>query len=222
MHGKLRLQLPLWIMLLLGSVAPAREMGLDPSRLPREGRSLDDFTRYGWVAATLDNGDLNDDGIPDIAAILTQPPSKPDNGAESQRILLVLISSANGTFLPGVSDGGLLVCVHCGGVKESAGVNIKKGILVVSQLTGSREFTDQTWRFRYEATTRRFALIGQDVRTGDSALGTGKKESYNFLTGVKISERYRYDRKRDREITRSSKKEKIPKRVRFLGDTGNE
>jgi hypothetical protein len=214
----LRLPLPLFLLMLsLSSVVPAQEKAIDLSHLPREGRLLADFTPPGWAVEEKADGDLNTDGIADIAAILVQSSSGP-NAEEGQRILLVLVGGANGKFSLGGSNGELLMCIHCGGVKESADVDIKKGIVIVSQLIGSREFTDQIWRFRYAAKSRRFVLIGKDVTHGDGALGTGMKESFNFLTGIKISESYRYDQKRDREITLSSKKEKIPKRTPFLED----
>lgn len=218
MNRTLRLPLPLFLLMLsLSSVVPAREKAFDPSKLPREGRSLADFTTPGWSVEEKADGDLNADGIADIAAILVQS-SSGRKAEEGQRVLLVLTGGAHGKFSLGGSNGKLLVCALCGGIKESAGVAIKKGVLIVSQLSGSREFTDQIWRFRYDRKTRRFVLIGKDVTHGDGALGSGDKESFNFLTALKISESYRYDQKRDREITLSSKKEKIPKRTPFLED----
>jgi hypothetical protein len=216
----MRLQLSFFfsLMLTLGSGASAQEKAFSPGALPREGRSLADFTPRGWAVADRANGDLNADGIGDMAAILVQHSSGSDILEESQRVLLVLVSGAPGKFLLGGAHDGLLECVHCGGVKESVGLEIKKGVLIVRQLTGSREFTDQTWRFRYDPKSRRFVLIGKDVTHGDGMLGTGKKESFNLLTGLKISESYRYDQKRDREISLSSKKEKIPKQTPFLED----
>ncbi|MGJ0485583.1 MAG: hypothetical protein ACR65R_13800 [Methylomicrobium sp.] len=217
----LRLQLPIFLLtMMLCRMAPAQEaVVFDTSKLPQEGHSLADFTPHGWLVADRADGDLNADGISDKAAILVQQSSRAEqheNLVESQRVLLVLISGKKGKLLLGGSQPDLLQCLHCGGVKESVGIEIKKGILIVSQLTGSREFTDQTWRFRYDPKTRRFMLIGKDVTYGDGALGTGDKESFNFLTGLKIRESYRYDQKRDREITLSSKKEKIPQRTSFL------
>jgi hypothetical protein len=218
MNRTMRLPLFLFLLMLsLSSVVPAQEKAFDPGKLPREGHSLADFTPPGWSVEEKADGDLNADRIADIAAILVQSSSGQD-AEEGQRVLLVLVGGAHGKFSLGGSNDELLVCVHCGGVKESAGVDIKKGVLIISQLIGSREYADQIWRFRYAAKTRRFVLIGKDVTHGDGALGTGDKESFNFLTGLKISESYRYDQKRDREITLSSKKEKILKRTPFLED----
>jgi hypothetical protein len=197
--------------------ASAQEAAFDSSQLPREGRTLDDFTPRGWAAADKTEGDLNADRIADIAAILV-PVSAGSPVEEGPRLLAVLLGGADGKFRLAGSNDELLVCVHCGGVKESAGIEIKKGVLIVSQMTGSREYTDQTWRFRYSPKLSRFVLIGKDRTDGDAILGAGDKVSSNFLTGLKISARYRYDQKRDREIMLASKKEKIPKKTPFLED----
>jgi hypothetical protein len=202
---------------LLGHAAQAQEAAFDPGLRPRDGHSLDDFTPRGWTAEDKADGDLNADGIADIAAILV-PSSTGADAEEGPRVLLVLFGSAGGKFRLAGSNDGLLVCVRCGGVKESAGVEIKKGVLIVSQMTGSREYTDQIWRFRYDPKRLRFLLIGRDVAHRDAILGSGEKESANFLTGIRISESYRYDEKRGREIAHSARKEKIPKQTPFLED----
>ncbi|WP_169740948.1 hypothetical protein [Methylomicrobium agile] len=204
-----------------GHAVRAQEVAFDLNPLPREGRTLDDFTPRGWTVADKTDGDLNADGIADIAAILV-PSSTDSTAEEGPRVLLALLGGAGGKFRPAGHNGGFLVCMHCGGVKESSGVEIKRGVLIVHQLTGSREFTDQTWRFRYDPKLSRFVLIGKDRTDGDGLLGTGDKVSFNYLTGFRISERYRYDPKRNREITLASKKEKIPKTTPFLEDVGME
>ena len=98
----------------------------------------------------------------------------------------------------------------------------RKRSLSSVQLSGSREFTDDTWRFRYDPPTRRFVSIGRDIENGDSALGTGKVESFNFLTGLKITETYRYDKEGKRKITISTKREKGPKNTPFIEDVETE
>jgi hypothetical protein len=214
---------PLALVLLTATLghASAQEAAFDSGRLPREGRALDDFIPRGWAAADKAEGDLNADGIADIAAILV-PVSAGSPLEEGSRILVVLLGGADGKFRFAGSNDELLVCVHCGGVKESAGVDTKKGVLIVSQMTGSREYTDQTWRFRYDPKLSRFVLIGKDRTDGDAILGAGDKVSSNFLTGLKISESYRYDEKRGREIAHSAKKEKIPKQMPLLEDVKTE
>ena len=199
---------------------PAQESLLEPGRLPRSGRSLDAFVPRGWTVEARADGDLTDDAIADIAAILAQ--STPDRDAdEAVRTLLILVGEPNGTWTSGGVDGGLFVCVGCGGVKESVGIEIARGVLLVHQLTGSRQYTDETWRFRHDPKLRRFLLIGRDVTNADGFVG-GQRDSENFLTGIKISERFRYAPKSDKEITVSSKKDRIARQARFLEEVGME
>jgi hypothetical protein len=116
------------------------------------------------------------------------------------------------------SNERLLQCTTCGGFKGGVTIELKKDVIIVGQMTGSRGFTDETWRFRHDPQTRRFVLIGRDIETGDSVLGTRKIESFNTLTGFKIVETYRYDRKGDRKITISSKKEQGPRNTPFFDE----
>jgi hypothetical protein len=209
------------LVLILGAAAQAQEDGLPVKHLPREGQTLVDFLPDGWMVEEEVSGDLNGDGGADIAAILIQ--DQPDFDAsglksERQRGLVVLIGYENSGFhLAGTNDS-LLHCTTCGGVKEGVGLDIKKGILVLSQLSGSRLYTETTWRFRYDHQTQRFILIGRDAENADGTLGTGKVESCNCLTGLKLTETYRHDRDGKRRITLSTTRGQCPKKTPFVED----
>lgn len=209
------------LILLVAGVAPAQEKGFPVKDLPREGKLLGDFLPRGWVVEEQVYDDLNGDGVPDIAAILIEDkPDSDESGVknERQRGLMVLLGREHEKLMLAGSNDRLLQCTTCGGVKGGVAIEIKKGIMIVTQFSGSREFTDDTWRFRYDPQTRRFILIGRDTENGDSALGTGKVESFNTLTGLKITETYRYDREGKRKITVSTKREKVPRKTPFLED----
>jgi hypothetical protein len=209
------------LILLVGGATPARAEGFPAKDLPREGKSLEDFLPRGWVVEEQVQGDLTGDGVTDLAAILIEDkPDDDENGTknERQRGLIILVSQGKERLMLAGSNARLLRCTTCGGVKGGVTIELKKGVIIVGQLIGSRGFTDETLRFRYDPQTRRFVLIGRDIETGDSVLGTGKIESFNTLTGLKITETYRYDRKGDRKITISSKKEKGPRNTRFFDE----
>jgi hypothetical protein len=189
-------------------------------RLAHAGKALHDFLPAGWIVEEQAAGDLNGDGASDLAAILVQ--SKPEfdkDGivSDRQRGLIVLLAGRKGFTLAGVNDE-LLQCTTCGGVKEGVSINIRKGVIILSQLSGSREFTDETWRFRYEPGSRRFILIGRDTEYGDSILGTGTTKSINCLTGRTVSEMYRYDAEGSRRISLSKKTGSVPRNTPFLED----
>lgn len=156
--------------------------------LLHEGTSLENFVPKGWKVDFQVSGDLNSDGIPDIAAILVE--DKPENdlsGADEgpAHAFIVLLSADNGKFTLSGKNDKLLLCKGCGGVKEFVDIRIKKGVLVVSQMSGSREYAYTTWRFRYDPKMQRFVLIGRDNEEGDNATGEKTTESSNYLTGVK-------------------------------------
>jgi len=180
-----------------------------------------DFLPRGWMIEQQAGGDLDGDGVADIAAILVQEkPVVDKSGVESEleRGVIVLLGNSKGKFRLAGANNALLRCTKCLGVKEGVSICIKKRVVIVGQMSGSREFTDETWRFRYDAGNQRFILIGRDVESGDGMVGTGKIESFNYLTGIKITETYRYDEKGERKITISSKKRKGAKATPFMED----
>ncbi len=207
------------ISLLLVSIfiVSARSEGFPVKSLPAEGRSLQAFVPRGWSVEQQANGDLNGDGVSDIAAILVQTKAED----EDQRALIVLFGHAGGNLTLAGTNDKLIQCKGCGGIKEGVEVEIRKGIAIVEQDSGSREFARGTWRFRYDAQARRFLMIGKDIETGDGMRGTGKTESFNYLTGLKITETYRLAKDGERKIVTSSKKEQCPKETPFLEDVSD-
>lgn len=215
------MRLSLLLFILLGWAAQARTEGLPVKDLPPEGKSLVDFLPKGWTVEEQVNGDLNGDGVPDIAAILVQgkPEGDPSEAEdEPQRALIVLLGRDKEKFVLAGTNNKLLECKGCCGIKEGVGISIKKGVIAVDQMSGSREFSKETWRFRYDPQTQRFVLIGRDIDTGDGMRGTGTIESFNFLTDRKITETYRHDKNGERKIATSTKKEKATRKTPFIED----
>ena len=211
------MRLSLLLLIVLGWAAQARTERFPVKDIPPEGKSLVDFLPKGWIVEDQAKGDLNGDGVSDIAAILVQ--GKPDSAEdEPQRAVIVLLGRDEGKFIRVGTNDKFLECKGCLGVKEAVGISIKKGVIVVDQMSGSREFSNETWRFRYDPKTQRFVLIGRDLDTGDGMQGTGTIESCNFLTGRKITETYRYDENGERKIATSTKREKCPEKTPFIED----
>ncbi len=210
----------LWLILLIPVIwAPqVRTEEFSAKDLPREGKSLSDFIPEGWTIEDQAKGDLNGDGVSDVAAILVQTTEEVENG----RALIVLLGRGGGKFVLAGTNGKLIQCKGCGGVKEGQGVQIKKGVIVLYQWTGSREYAQYTWRFRYDPKSERFVMIGKDIDNADAGVGNGTIESFNYLTGRKIVETYRYDEKMEHKIATSTKKESGPGETPFLEDVEGE
>lgn len=186
------------LVLLLSTPSPAQEGGgaaFDGSRLPEAGRAAADFVPAGWVLEEQVAGDLDGDAVSDLALkLIQQKPAgaKDDEIVERQRALVVLLRGQDGGLRRAGAAGKVLQCTSCGGafygvVEAPAEVKIERGVIVVKQEFGSREVTEHTYRFRYDAAAARFVLIGFDSTTRDRLTATVTQESTNFLTGRKVT-----------------------------------
>ena len=196
---------------------------IDLKQVPVEGNSVQDFVPRGWKIEGRTDGDLNADSKPDTALKLIEDlPEETADGALNirYRALLVLLKTEDGKLLRAGAGTRLLQCTGCGGMLGTGGgdIAIEKGVLVVYQLSGSRESTDVTQRFRYDPRLKRFVLIGQDTVNTDRLTGESTNESANYLTGVKIIKKTRLDKSGEHEIPVSSTTKKIPPTRRFLED----
>jgi hypothetical protein len=204
---------------------------LDPKLVPAEGRSARDFVPNGWKVETGEGvvtGDLNRDGAAD--AVLRLVEDLPVEGADGTlntryRALVILLAKPGGGFARAAVAAKLLGCSLCYGVLgDPEGGNIqvaiRNGILDVSQLSGSREATDLTLRFRHDPATGRFQLVGEERSDYDRAAGGGTGTSTNYLTGVRVTKTTTVGRG-GREST-TSKTTRVPRTRRFIEEVDYE
>ncbi len=176
------------------SSAQQDKPSFDKSRVPSSGNAAKDFVPPGWKIEEQIAGDLNGDSAPDYALKLVEDQPATDKegiATERQRALVIVFASSEGKLSRAAVSDNLLQCTRCGGafygvVESPANVKIEKGVLVVEQDHGSRNITDTTFRFRYEADTGKLALIGFDLSDTDRLTGNTVSESTNYLTGVRI------------------------------------
>lgn len=198
---------------------------LDAGRVPAVGKSFADFVPRGWVLEEKVEGDLDGDRVPDAALRLIEdlPQESKDGTWNNRHRALVVVFKRAGSFERAAVATRLLYCSLCGGaLSDPAGGNlaleIKNGVLNVSQLSGAREATDLTQRFRYDARTKRFALIGEDVENYDRAVGDSTKTSTNYLTGVSVTEKRRVLKEGQEPKLVSTTRKKVAARRTFIED----
>jgi hypothetical protein len=204
---------------------------LDPKLVPAEGQSARAFVPKGWKVETdagVTSGDLNRDGADDAVVRLVE--DMPVEGADGTlntryRALVILLARPGGGFTRAAVASKLLGCSLCYGVLgDPEGGNIqvaiRNGVLDVSQLSGSREATDLTLRFRQDPETGRFQLIGEERSEYDRAAGGGTGTSTNYLTGVRVAKTTTVGRG-GREST-STKTTRVPRTRRFIEDVDYE
>jgi len=171
----------------------AQEAPLKISQVPASVAKLTAFVPTGWKIEKQVNGDLNRDKVADAALVLVRSGKTKDaNGYATARSRALVVALKNGrswkrvgvnnSLLMGTRDGG----AFWGMMETPVEVSIEKGILNVQQESGSRETSDSTHRFRYDARKRAFFLIGFEYKGNDRLTGGGRSVSSNFLTGASI------------------------------------
>jgi hypothetical protein len=182
---------------------------IEKSRIPAEADSIQKFVPEGWKVEEQVTGDLNGDSVPHYAVKLVEDkPAKDsdDVATERQRALVIVLQQQGGKLSRAAVANKLLQCTRCGGsfygVTESpANVKIEKGVIVVDQDHGSRNLTNTYYRFRYDAGSRQFVLIGFDYADADRGTAKVVSESINYLTGVRTV----FRSKGNRDVKSSSK-----------------
>jgi hypothetical protein len=206
---------------------------LDPKLVPAEGHGARDFVPRGWKLEGDEGevaGDLNKDGTPDaVLRLVEDAPVEATDGTYNTRYraLVILLAKPGGGFKRAAVATRLLSCTLCAGMLgDPAGSNIqieiKNGVLNVNQLSGSREATDLTQRFRYEAGSARFLLIGEDVNNYDRLTGASITVSTNYLTGVSVTKKTRATREGRDPVVISNKTTHVPTTRRFIEDVDYE
>ena len=205
---------------------------LDVKLVPSEGRALSDFVPKGWKIEGDEgeiSGDLNRDGVPDkVLRLVEDLPVEASDGTYNTRYraLVILFAQPGGGFKRAAVATKLLGCTLCAGVLGdpeggNVSIDIKNGVLNVNQLSGSREATDLTQRFRYDSPSARFQLIGEDVDNYDRAAGGGTSVSTNYLTGLRVTKVTKPTRG-ERDSVVSNKTTHVAAARRFIEDVDYE
>ncbi|WNR44154.1 hypothetical protein [Paenibacillus roseipurpureus] len=171
-----------------GSVAPSP--AVSPKPILSGAKELGDLVPAGWQPLVRNDrpekaeGDLNKDGIPDVAMVIEQKGSK--QGEAPQRALLIAFGNGEGTYTPSIIAKQAILRADEGGIwgDPLTEIGIDRGSVVVSFYGGSNERWYANYRFRFQNDD--WYLIGATLGsffTGTMTEETGNEEDYNLLTG---------------------------------------
>lgn len=218
----------LFLLLACSASAQAERHVIKAADIAASGAAVEEFVPKGWKIEEPVKGDLNQDGVADVALKLIEASSAndakdKDAPQERARALVVLWRKADGRLERAAVADRLLMCTTCGGAfyglaDAPAEVAIRNGVLIVKQSAGSREVTETTFRFRYDPAAARFRLIGYDTVTTDRLTGRATDESTNFLTGLKITKKIRVNPKIGREVPIATTRKRVAVKPAFLED----
>ncbi|MFB6457822.1 hypothetical protein ACE38W_21305 [Chitinophaga sp. Hz27] len=169
--------------------------------IPSTGNSPKAFVPAGWKIIQQSAGDLNKDGLADVAMIIENTDKRnihknPDLGADTlnlnPRWLIILFQQPGGSYQLSVVNKKLIPsendaespCLE-DPLGEGADTLIMKGVLSISfhyfMSCGSYESSSSTYVFRYQH--QHFELIGMDTESYSRASGEMEQNSINFSTG---------------------------------------
>jgi hypothetical protein len=140
----------------------------------------------GFVESGDATGDLNGDGIPDVAVLLADKAMKED-AADKPLALRVYFADKSGK-LTLATEAPKAACLGCGGVKGGDApytLEIKKGVLSLTYDGGSRETESYTTKWRYQHGD--FELVGihevqMDTLAGDKGMIRSIERDVNVST----------------------------------------
>jgi hypothetical protein len=208
----------LLILLLTGTCFSARAdtgTALNEKAVAKTGTKTTDFVPRGWKSDEEIKGKLKADSVEDAVLQLVEDKGPKGEGEDRSRALVILSKGADGKYHLAAVAGKLIQCAGCGGVlggQAGADIKISKGVLLVRQLSGSREATDHLQRFRYDTQSGRFMLVGEDIDEYDRAVGDSVLTSINYLTGKKTIEKRKFDKKLNRYVSKGRQVKAIAKK----------
>ena len=169
--------------------------------LQTEGATAADFAPNGWKVESTLAAELDGVAPPDLVVVLLGP-----GDVDQPRALVWLHGRAKGGFTLIDSNVGMLACFQCLGVKGGDGapeLSVKKRVLTVSSMGGSRQSYSATHRFRFEgglvrlvgARDPRAVLGGRSAWLGEA--NEGEREAHEG-TGPARARKSRGETERER------------------------
>lgn len=186
---------------LLSATASAQELEIPPAKypdLPAVGSRVEDFVPAGWKLEQSLAGDLNKDGVDDIAIVLRE--ENPANVLKNERLgenpfntnprILAAAFGSGGVYKLALQDHSLIPRRESptldDPMDEGGGISIDRGSLVVNlrffASAGAWETFSSAFRLRHDGET--FRLIGYDKNWVHRASGEEQTTSINYITGV--------------------------------------
>ena len=168
--------------------------------LPLRADAPPRFVPEGWRLETQLESDYDGDGAVDIAMVIRN---------DDERWLLVALGEGKGLKRIGLGE---LDPYPLG----DASLEAKKGVLLITDLTGGTTAIQSTYRYRYEAASGRMQLIGDDASLYSRTNTHGGVEvSTNRLTGVRLTQESTLDDKGEYRFSKQ-KQSTVPKEKLYL------
>lgn len=176
--------------------------------LAGKGRTVESFVPEGWKLIAQTSGDLNKDGLSDIAGVVESSRKwEGDSGDAAPRLLFIAFQGTDGLYRLSVQTEKAILREDQGGVwgDPFESLSVDRGSILIKFYGGSNYRWGYIYRFRYQ--DGGWYLIGATIDSYFTGTGEGFTEDFNLLTGKMI--RTKTDdkgRKKEETINRGKKK----------------
>ncbi len=147
------------------------------------GKDLTSFVPKQWKVLKSVQGDLNKDGLDDIAAVI----EKEGNSSESaQRILFIALQKPDKLYYLSIQSDKAILKADEGGVwgDPFSDLSIENGSLLITFYGGSNWRWEKIYRFRYQ--DNGWYMIGATIKSNFTGTYEATEDDYNLLTGDMI------------------------------------
>ncbi len=159
-------------------------------KIKASGKSLNDFIPTDWKLIDKAEGDLNNDNLIDIAAVIEYTVEPKQNDEEEwfgqPRILFIVFKNSDGTYKLSIKSSEVIMRAGMGGVYGDpfAGIKYSRGSIVISSYGGSAWRWGFTNRYRFQ--NDGWYLIGMTELSEYIHTGESETTDTNCLTGDQI------------------------------------
>ncbi len=170
-----------WILGMNLTVTAAEKSAALPIRV-KVGKNIESFIPAGWKLIKKTGGDLNQDGLDDIAGVIEYGKTDSKDSQAPPRVLFIAFKD-KGNYQLSVQTAKAILKADQGGVwgDPFEDILVNRGSLLINFYGGSNYRWAYRYRFRYQ--NYGWYLIGARIDSYFTGTGEGTTEDYNLLTG---------------------------------------
>ncbi len=170
-----------WILGMNLTVTVAEKSTVLPIRV-KVGKNIESFIPAGWKLIKKTRGDLNQDGLDDIAGVIEYGKTDSKDSQAPPRVLFIAFKD-KGNYQLSVQTAKAILKADQGGVwgDPLEDISVNRGSLLMDFYGGSNYRWAYRYRFRYQ--NHGWYLIGATIDSYFTGTGEGTTADYNLLTG---------------------------------------
>ena len=144
---------------------------------PSTQTELAPFVEPGMRIRDKTRGDINNDDLPDVIAVVESAEDK-----KTPRSVVLLVSDTTGVLHKMAQNDKIVPCFNCGGIfgDPFSYVQLSNGVITVVTEGGSREHWWNEYVFKYSPSSKNAMLIS--VKRGISDTSTGRRIEINYTS----------------------------------------